>query len=527
MINAVGRNIPDELLTDGREVYQGKNYKDGKYVQKASPKSRMFVKPQEDKLVATLKEACVKCGAHDGMTFSFHTELRNGDYVGAMAARVLVEELGLKDIRVAATSLGSAQDIIADYIEQGKITAVQTSGVRGRIGEVISAGKLGQPAIIRSHGGRPRAVEAGEVHIDIAFLAAASSDCCGNSSGVGGKNNFGSMGFGTHDAHYADHTIVVTDTLVDFPNLPSSVSAIDVDAVVVVDEIGDAGKIATKEARMTDNPRELMMAKNAAAVIAATPYFKDGFSFQTGVGGPSLAVNRFLEEHMRERNIKMSFALGGTSKAICDLMDKGFVRHILDTQDFDTGAAAHIFKTPGHHEISLSEYANAGNKGAYVNKLDYVVLAALEIDTKFNVNVITGSDGILRGAPGGHPDTAAGSKCCIIVTPLTRGRMATVCEEVVTVTTPGDCVDVLVTDYGIAVNPLRPDIIEALDKTGIEHVSIEWLKDKAYSLVGTPEKLQWEDKVVAVVEARDGTILDVVRKIKPLDVNAEGEEVIL
>ena len=216
MINAVGRNIPDELLVDGREVYQGKNYKDGKYVQKASPKSRMFVKPQEDKLVATLKEACVKCGAHDGMTFSFHTELRNGDYVGAMAARVLVEELGLKDVHVAATSLGSAQDIIADYIEQGKITAVQTSGVRGRIGEVISAGKLGQPAIIRSHGGRPRAVEAGEVHIDIAFLAAASSDCCGNSSGVGGKNNFGSMGFGTHDAHYADHTIVVTDTLVDF-----------------------------------------------------------------------------------------------------------------------------------------------------------------------------------------------------------------------------------------------------------------------------------------------------------------------
>lgn len=105
---------------------------------------------------------------------------------------------------------------------------------------------------------------------------------------------------------------------------------------------------------------------------------------------------------------------------------------------------AHLFSNPHHIEIDLSEYANAGNKGAYVNKLDYVVLSALEIDTKFNVNVITGSDGVLRGAPGGHPDTAAGSKCCIIVTPLTRGRMATVCKDVVTVTTPGDCVDVLV-----------------------------------------------------------------------------------
>lgn len=520
MINAVGRNIPDALLA-GREVYQGKNYKDGQYVKKATPKTRMYVTPQDDKLAATLKEACIRCGAHDGMTFSFHTELRNGDYVGAMAARVLVEELGLKDITVAATSLGSAQDIIADYIEEGKIIGVQTSGVRGRIGEVISAGKLASPAIIRSHGGRPRAVEAGEVHIDIAFLAAASSDCCGNASGVGGKNNFGSMGFGTHDAKYADHTIIVTDTLVDFPNVPSSVSCIDVDAVVVVDEIGDAAKISTKEARMTDNPRELMMAKNAASVIAATPYFKDGFSFQTGVGGPSLAVNRFLEEHMVEKGITMSFALGGTSKSVCDLMDKGLVKHILDTQDFDQGAIDHIFTKPGHVETSLSEYANAGNKGAYVNKLDFVCLAALEIDTNFNVNVITGSDGILRGAPGGHPDTAAGSKCCIIVTPLTRGRMATVCEKVVTVTTPGDCVDVLVTDYGIAVNPLRQDLIKCLDQAGIEHVSIESLKDKAYSLVGTPDDLEWEDKVVAIVEARDGTVLDVVRKIRPLDVNQE------
>ena len=518
MINAVNREIPDELLKNGKEVYQGKNYMDGKYVKKDSPRTRACVKPQESKLCQTIREACEKCGAHDGMTFSFHTELRDGDYVASMVAKVLVEEMGLKDITVAATSLGAAQDVIADYIEEGKIIGVQTSGVRGRIGEVISAGKLASPAIIRSHGGRPRAVEAGEVHIDIAFLAAASSDCCGNASGVGGKNNFGSFGFGTHDSHYADHTVIITDTLVDFPNLPSSVSAIDVDCVCVVDDIGDAKKISTKEARVTDNPRELMMAENVAKVIAATPYFKDGFSFQTGVGGPSLAVNRVLEEHMVEKNIKMKFALGGTSSSVCKLQDKGLVEHILDTQDFDQGAIDHIFKHPNHHETSLSEYANAANKGAYVNKLDYVVLSALEIDTDFNVNVITGSDGVLRGAPGGHPDTAAGSKCCIIVTPLTRGRMATVCDKVVTVTTPGDCVDVLVTDYGIAVNPLRPDLIKCLDEAGIPHKTIEELKEKAYSLVGTPDDLEWEDKVVAIVEARDGTILDVVRKIKPYSI---------
>ena len=115
---------------------------------------------------------------------------------------------------------------------------------------------------------------------------------------------------------------------------------------------------------------------------------------------------------------------------------------------------------------------------------------------------LVGSDGVLRGAPGGHPDTAAGSKVCVIVTPLVRGRMATVCEDVVTVTTPGDCVDVLVTDYGIAVNPLRPDLVKCLDDAGIPHVSIESLKEKAYSIVGRPDAVQFEDKVVAVLEAR-------------------------
>lgn len=515
MKNAVNREIPDVLLKNNKEVYQGKNYMDGKYVKKDSPRSRRHVKPEKTKLCKSIREACERCGAHDGMTFSFHTEFRDGDYVASMVAKVLIEDMGLKDITVAATSLGNAQEVIADYIEEGKIIGVQTSGVRGKIGEAISAGKLATPAIIRSHGGRPRAVEAGEVHIDIAFLASSTSDVFGNAKGINGKNNCGSMGFAIHDSYYADHTVVITDTLVDFPNLPSSISAIDVDCVCVVDDIGDASKISTKEARMTDNPRELMMAENVAKVIAATPYFRNGFSFQTGVGGPSLAVNRFLEKYMVDQDIRMSFALGGTSSAICDLQDKGLVDHILDTQDFDQGAIDHIFKHPNHHEINLSEYANPANKGAYVNNLDFVVLSALEIDTNFNVNVITGSDGVLRGAPGGHPDTAAGSKCCIIVTPLTRGRMATVCDDVVTVTTPGDCVDVLVTDYGIAVNPLRADLIANLDAAEIPHVSIEELKEKAYELVGVPDRLEWEDKVIAVVEARDGTILDVVKQVKP------------
>jgi citrate lyase subunit alpha / citrate CoA-transferase len=516
MINAVKRDIPDYLLKNGKEVYQGKCYMDGKYIQKASPKTRIYEKPQESKIVSSIAEALKQCGAKDGMTFSFHHHLRNGDFVANMVMKAAVEELGLKDLTIAATSLGDANDQIADYIEQGKVIGIQTSGIRGRIGEVVSNGKLKTPAIIRSHGGRPRAIEAGEVHIDIAFIAAPTSDCMGNCRGIGGKSNCGSLGYAMMDAEYADKVVVVTDCLVDFPNYPASVKAIDVDAVVVVDSIGNPKKIASAAARISKNPRDLMMAENVAKVIAATPYFKDGFSFQTGVGGPSLAANLFLEKYMDERGIKMGWAIGGICGPMVELLKKGKVGKVIDVQDFDLDSVNSINQTPGHYEMSASQYANPANKGAFVNKLDFVVLAALEVDTDFNVNVLTGSDGILRGAPGGHPDTAAGSKCCIIVTPLTRGRMATVCKHVVTVTTPGDCVDVVVTDYGIAVNPARQDIIQWLDEAGIKHVSIQWLQEKAYSLVGTPDDLQWEDNVVAVLEARDGTILDVVRQIRPL-----------
>lgn len=430
--------------------------------------------------------------------------------------KAAIEELGLEELTIAATSLGSAHDPIAGYIEQGKVVGIQTSGIRGRMGEVVSAGKLRTPAVIRQPRRPPPGHRGWRGPHRHRLRAAPTSDCVGNCRGIGGKSSCGSLGYAMTDAKYADHVVVVTDCLVDFPNFPASVEAIDVDAVVVVDSIGNPKKIASSAARISQNPRDLMMAENVAKVIASTPYFKDGFSFQTGVGGPSLAANLFLEQYMDERNIKMGWAIGGICGPMVELLKKGKVGKVIDVQDFDLDAVNSIHQTPNHFEMSASQYANPANKGAFVNKLDFVVLAALEVDTSFNVNVLTGSDGVLRGAPGGHPDTAADSKCCIIVTPLTRGRMATVCEQVVTVTTPGDCVDVVVTDYGIAVNPLRPDLIACLDEAGIPHVSIESLKEKAYSLVGRPDSLEWEDQVVAVLEARDGTILDVVRKIKPL-----------
>lgn len=511
MKNKIGREIPASLLEQGLRAYDGSGMPET--LQKTGPRIRPAAPQHDTKLVSSIREAILRVGLKSGMTISFHHHFRDGDYIVNLVMKEIVE-MGFEDITIAASSLGAAHDPVAEYIEQGIVTGLQTSGIRGRIGEVVSRGFLKTPAVIRSHGGRVRAIESGELKIDVAFIGAPSSDCCGNARGQGGKNNCGVLSYAMADAKYADHVVIITDTLADYPNYPPSIEEIDVDCVVVVDEIGDGVKIAGQATRYTKNPRDLMMAQMCTKIMEATPYFKDGFSFQTGAGGPSLAVNRFLEPLLRKYDYRISWIIGGISKPAVDMLENGLVGTIVDAQDFDVPSLESVHRHPRHYEISTAQYASPSNKGAFVNRLDFVVLAALEIDTDFNVNVVTGSDGILRGAPGGHPDAAEGAKCTIIVTPLIRGRIPTVCDRVVTVTTPGDSVDVLVTDYGIAVNPRRLDLKQSLEAAGIVTVSIGELRDRAYSIVGKPGNIPFTNKLVAIVEARDGSVLDVVYQVE-------------
>ncbi len=512
MVNSAGREIPDEILERyGKEGFQGSRYRNGAQYTKAAPRVRGRLDPGESKMVGTVREALEKCGLRDGMVLSFHHHFRDGDYIVNMVMAE-VAAMGVRDITICASSLGAAHDPVAGYIEEGIVTGLQSSGVRGKIGEAISFGKLKTPAIIRSHGGRVRAIEEGEVHIDIAFIGAPTSDEYGNARGVGGKSDCGVLSYSMVDAKYADQVVVITDCLVEFPNLPASISMTDVDYVCVVDEIGNAAKIVSNVVRMTKDVRELMMARYCTRIMAESPYFKDGFSFQTGGGGASLAVNTMLKPVMEEKQIRMGFAIGGITKPMCDLLDEGLVRTIVDAQVFDMGAIESIKTNPRHFEISTSEYANPMNKGAYVNKLDFVILGALEVDVDFNVNVVTGSDGIVRGAPGGHPDTAAGSRCSIILAPLVRGRIPTVCDRVVTVVTPGEDIDIVVTDYGIAINPRRQDLINAYKDSTLPICTIEELRDMAYKITGKPDPIRFGDRIVGIIESRDGTVMDVIRE---------------
>ena len=112
MLNAVGREIPEEILErTGKEVFQGNNYKDGKAFQKASPKVTPVMRNDHDKMVKDIHEALVRCNAHDGMTVSFHHHFREGDLVVCMVMEE-IHKMGIKDLTICASSLGKANDPI-------------------------------------------------------------------------------------------------------------------------------------------------------------------------------------------------------------------------------------------------------------------------------------------------------------------------------------------------------------------------------------------------------------------------------
>lgn len=527
MINKAGREIPDDIIEmTGKEVFQGIYYKDGIEFKKQGPTVKTVMNHDTSKMVSSIHEALVKCGSHDGMTLGFHHHFRDGDLVVNMVMHE-VHKMGIKDVTICASSLGKAHDEIVPYIEDGTITRIESSGVRGKIGEAISHGKLKGLAIMRSHGGRVRAIQTGETVIDISFIGAPTCDDYGNCRGIGGKSDCGVLSYSFVDGNHANKVVAVTDCLVPFPNYPAHIAMTKVDYVCVVDAIGKPEKIATGAAKPTTDVRRLLMADYCTKFVVNAPYFKDGFSYQTGVGGASIASAISLTKVMEERGVKMGFAVGGLTKPMCDLLDKGLTSYLLDTQAFDLSAVESV-KNPKHFRISAGAYANPFNKGAFVNKLDYVILAALEVDVDFNVNVVVGSDGIITGAQGGHPDTAAGAKCTIVISPLLQGRIPAVCTKVTTVTTPGESVDVVVTDYGVAINPLRQDLIAAMEGVeGIPFCTIEELRDMAYDITGEPEPVRFGERVVGIIESRDGTILDVVREIKEFEFEEEKYDKII
>lgn len=448
----------------------------------------------------------------DGSVLSFHHHLRNGDFVLGTVMKSL-QKRGVKNITIAASSIFPVHECLVDMFADETVTKIVTSYMSGPVAEAVSAGKCKDICVMTTHGGRPRSILEGELVIDAAFVAAPAVDRGGSASGTGGKSSCGVLGYAVADAQMAQKVVILTDYIAD-TLVKKEIDGGFVDYVVTMEAIGDPKGIVSGTTVITKDPVGLRIAKNTAGLIDEIGVIKDGFSFQTGAGGISLAVAAEVRELMKSKNVKGSFASGGITDYMVEMLEEGLFESLMDVQCFNLGAVESIERNEKHIKMSANDYANINNRDNCVNKLDVVILGATEVDLEFNVNVTTGSDGKIMGGSGGHADTAAGAKFSIIVSKLVSSRMSVVVDRVTTITTPGETVDILVTDRGIAINPKHAELIERLQKESTFEIrTIQELKAIAEKLTGVPEKTVKSETPVAVSQYRDGTVIDVIYKV--------------
>ena len=466
------------------------------------------------KLVKTLREAIELSGLKSGMSVSFHHHLRNGDYTLNMVMEEIAN-LGIRELTLNASSIFDVHaPALEEHIKNGVVRKINTNYMSAGLGRRISEGLMDEPVDFRTHGGRPRDIALGNTPIDVAFIAAPTADTMGNCTGKFGPSACGSLGYAFPDAMYARQVIVITDNLVPYPLLGWSIPEIYVNYVVEVPAIGNPKGIVSGTTKITRDPVGLVMAQSAVEVIRHSGLLKDGFSFQTGAGGASLAAAKFLMDVMVKDKIQGSFASGGITGYIVDMLNAGCFRSLMDVQCFDLKAVDSIRTNPAHQEISAMHYASPAAASAVVDNLDVVILGATEVDTDFNVNVHTDSNGYIMGGSGGHSDTAAGAKLSMIIAPLFRARLPIVTDRVSCISTPGRDIDVLVTQRGIAVNPKNGELMQRLKDAGLNIVDIHELKEIAERITGKPEKITRGDRKVANVIYRDGTQIDEILSVK-------------
>jgi citrate lyase subunit alpha/citrate CoA-transferase len=508
--NAIGREVPVEVNGKAAIPFKGVGLHKPSG-NKAGPPIRSAADFTGGKLLYSLDEALNRLQLKNGMTISFHHHLRDGDMVVNMIIDKLAQR-GLKDIVLAPSALFPVHEPIVQHIKNGVVSHVLGS-MNGPIGKLCSKGGMKKTAILRSHGGRFRAIQDGDLHIDAAFISAPTADAHGNANGVHGPSACGPLGFALADSLYADQVVVITDNLVPFPCHPWSIQGGNVDYVVKVDKLGDPAKIVSGTTRITDEPDRLKIAQWAAQLVRDCGLIDEPeFSFQAGAGGMSLAFVKYVAEYMRQKKVVADFVRGGSTYLLVEMLKEGLTRFILDGQAFDLAGVQSLRDHANHVETNPFVSYNYHTKGCYASKIKVSVLGATEMDLDFNANVNTHSDGWLLHGIGGFQDTAD-AWMTVITAPLYRKANPIVLEKVVTVSAPGSVIDVLVTDQGIAVNPKRQDILDRLKGTDLPLKSMEELHEIAIKATGKPTPPKFKDKVVAVVEWRDGTLLDSIREL--------------
>ena len=512
VLNSLGRKIPTVVNGVTQTPFKGVMAHKPKG-NKVGPPLRTCAQFPSDgnKVVGSLREALEKAGLKDGMTISSHHHFRNGDLVMNQVFDV-VADMGIKHLRWFPSAAFPCHAPLIKHIKNGVIDWIEGS-LNGPLGDFASHGGMHGLAVLRSHGGRWQAVQDGEVHIDIAILAAPTADAFGNATGDRGPSACGLLGFGLVDSLYADKVIIVTDNLVPFPCVPWQIQGQNVDYVVVLDRIGDPEKIVSGTTRLTRSPDRLYIAELTAKFVQAAGIMRDGFSFQAGAGGTALAFAIYLRRLMEESQVKARFIRGGSTKYLVEMLEEGLTDYILDGQTFDLEGVRSMRENPGHVDTSPFTSYNWHGKGNFASMVDVVVLGATEVDVNFNANVVTHSDGRMLHGIGGWQNCLF-SKCTILPIPAFRDRIPVIVDEVTTLVGPGELIDVIVTERGIAINPRRTDLMEATKNRGLPIRPIEEIKREVDDLLGgPPAKPDLSEEVVGIVKWVDGTVLDSIYKV--------------
>lgn len=507
--NAVGRIVPEKVNGRPQVPYMGV----GKYRPldgKVSPAVRTAADypANGDKRVADLESALRKCGLRDGMVVSSHHHLRDGDRVALLALEA-ASRIGVKNLTWFPSASFPSQRGAIELMESGMIDHIEGS-MNGPLGDYCTRGKMRGMGVLRSHGGRWQAIQDGEVHIDIAVIAAPTADSFGNCDGSHGKSACGSLGFALADSIYADHVIAVTDNLVPFPCVPWQIQGNNVDYVVELDSIGDPAKIVSGTTEITRSPDRLRIAEFVARFLRDSGIMRDGFSFQAGAGGIALAFVSCLKQMMKQAGVKARFVRGGSTKYLVELLEEGLTDYILDGQTFDLDGVRSMANNPRHVATSPFTSYNYHGKGNFASMIDAVVLGATEVDADFNANVVTHSDGRLLHGIGGWQNCLA-ARCTILAVPSFRDRIPVMVDEVTTLCGPGELIDVVVTERGIAINPQRQDLRDAVKGSSLPIRPLREIKEEVERICGgKPQRSVHRDRPVAIVKWVDGTVLDTV-----------------
>jgi citrate lyase subunit alpha/citrate CoA-transferase len=169
---------------------------------------------------------------------------------------------------------------------------------------------------------------------------------------------------------------------------------------------------------------------------------------------------------------------------------------------------------PRHVATSPFTSYNYHGKGHFASLLDAVVLGATEVDVHFNANVVTHSDGRLLHGIGGWQN-CLGAGCTILAVPSFRDRIPVIVDEVTTLCGPGELIDVVVTERGIAINPLRQDLLDAARGSKLPIRPLLEIKNEVERICGgKPQRASRSDRPVAIVKWVDGTVLDTVWQVR-------------